>query len=193
VEAPAAAVAEAPPTPPPITRPQLVAHPNAPPRQAPPAPTAVEAALAALPPDATQEQVIAALGMTPAGAAPAAPADDGEPPILDPAAAVDPNRPEWLDPRYKTVEDQAKAYKDLEKLLGKKAGEPLSVKPKPGEEPPFVLTRDVMKDLAGEWIAEGGKLKDETYAKLAKIGITKEFADRYGQLEQASRDRRGVR
>ncbi|MGZ5389718.1 MAG: capsid assembly protein [Aeromicrobium sp.] len=31
-----------------------------------------------------------------------------------PTPPVDPNRPEWLDPKFKTPEDQAKAYKALE-------------------------------------------------------------------------------
>src|SRR5690348_8808916 len=34
------------------------------------------------------------------------------------ADATDPARPEWLKDKYQTVEEQAKAYLDLEKKLG---------------------------------------------------------------------------
>ena len=40
------------------------------------------------------------------------------------AAADDGERPEWLKDKYKTVEDQAKAYNDAEKKLGGFAGSP---------------------------------------------------------------------
>ena len=40
------------------------------------------------------------------------------------ATAVDGERPEWLKDKYKTVEDQAKAYNDAEKKLGGFSGSP---------------------------------------------------------------------
>lgn len=40
------------------------------------------------------------------------------------AAADDGERPEWLKDKYKTVEDQAKAYNDAEKKLGGFSGSP---------------------------------------------------------------------
>ena len=46
-----------------------------------------------------------------------------ESPVVE-ATAVDGERPEWLKEKYKTVEDQAKAYNDAEKKLGGFAGSP---------------------------------------------------------------------
>ncbi len=46
-----------------------------------------------------------------------------ESPVVE-ATADDGERPEWLKEKYKTVEDQAKAYNDAEKKLGGFAGSP---------------------------------------------------------------------
>ena len=40
------------------------------------------------------------------------------------ATAEEGERPEWLKDKYKTVEDQAKAYNDAEKKLGGFSGSP---------------------------------------------------------------------
>lgn len=50
-----------------------------------------------------------------------APPVDGTPPVDDtPPVSADSDRPEWLPEKYKTPEDLAKAYKELESKLGTK-------------------------------------------------------------------------
>lgn len=51
-------------------------------------------------------------------------APEKAPEPVPPPAAKDPARPEWLLDKYKTVEDQAKAYVEAEKLIGKKSAAP---------------------------------------------------------------------
>lgn len=48
------------------------------------------------------------------------PADDPPADGSDPNDTTVPSPPDWLSPKYKTVEDQAKAYTELEKKLGVK-------------------------------------------------------------------------
>src|SRR5258707_1267783 len=47
--------------------------------------------------------------------------DTTKPDATKPTEVKDPNRPEWLKDKYKSVEDQAKAYAELEKRLGETA------------------------------------------------------------------------
>ena len=50
------------------------------------------------------------------------PKGSAEPVVAEPVAEkVEEEKPDWLDPRFKTVEDQAKAYKESERLMTQKA------------------------------------------------------------------------
>ena len=193
VVAPAAPVAASPEPTPAITRPPL------PTRERPGVSIApakdqgagVQAKLAALPANAPHEQVMAAMGLAPDGSAlvegvpavtvPAAPvadaaaadedgADDADG-ALDPAAA-DPARPDWLKPNFRTAEDQAKAYLELEKLLGKKAGDlttkgadPVEAAAAKGGEAWTALNEATIQEIGSEYLAKGD-LSPETYAKI---------------------------
>lgn len=96
-----------------------------------------------------------------------------------------PERPEWLPEKFKTPEDMAKAYSDLEKKLG-------SGKPADQQEAQEAAQEAVegagldMAALSTEY-AEKGELTEESLAKLAKVGITKDMVDAYiaGQEAQA--------
>jgi hypothetical protein len=96
-----------------------------------------------------------------------------------------PERPEWLPEKFKTVEDMAKAYSELEKSMSK--GE------KPTEAQQEAATEAVenagldMEALSAEY-ATNGELSQESYDALAKVGITQDMVEAYiaGQEAQAS-------
>lgn len=148
------------------------------PAPAAPADTATSAAAPvapSLPARPTLEQQASAMGAQ----APAPAADEplAMTAVVDdavaaaPAKPADPNRPEWLLPKYATVEDQAKAYVDLQKVLGKRGTATLTPEvPKPGDAgaAPQMLDETVMAQLGQEWVENNGDLKPETYERLAK-------------------------
>jgi hypothetical protein len=99
------------------------------------------------------------------------------------------DRPEWLPEKFKTVEDMAKAYGELEKAQGKPTEEPV-VEPKEGEEAAAKAVDDAgldMDALSAEY-AEKGELTAESLEALAKVGISKDMVDSYiaGQEAQAN-------
>lgn len=168
---------------------------------------------------ATLEEVAAALGIDTAGTSDQAAAGQGAELETEDLAEVETEQPaqteapagqvaEWDDPlvkerpayipaKFKNLEAFAKSYAFLEKKQGQQAAQPKSgpmkiekpAEAKPGEAQAFKLDQQSMMELAVEWDAEGGKLKEETYAKLEKSGIAREAADEYGRLKSAERDR----
>lgn len=89
------------------------------------------------------------------------------------------DRPQWLPEKFKSPEDLAKAYSELEKKLGA---------PKDQQQAP-ADTGDTaekaveaagldMQSLSTEY-AEKGELSPESYEALQKVGISKEMVDQY--------------
>ena len=157
----------------------------------------MDSKIAALGENPTPEQVAEAFGLKKSGAPPekiekavavaddGAEAEDGEP-------ASDPSRPAWLDKRFKTPEELAKAYENLEKKLGQPKPPAKIEKPgegKAGEGAALVLNAETMATFAQEYAENGGKLKDETYARLEKAGYTREVVDEYAALKQRDAER----
>lgn len=109
------------------------------------------------------------------------------------------DRPEWLPEKFKSPEDLAKAYAELEKKQGKQtteekpeggtANDGLEIDAKQTEEQLSNKGID-MDDLRREY-AEKGELADETYERLDKAGFTRADVDTYieGQKAIASRVR----
>lgn len=100
-----------------------------------------------------------------------------------------PERPEWLPEKFKSVEDMAKAYNELEQAQGKPKEDP-PVEPKEGEEAANKAVENAgldMDALSAEY-AEKGKLTEESLEALAKVGISKDMVDSYiaGQEAQAT-------
>jgi hypothetical protein len=99
-----------------------------------------------------------------------------------------PDRPEWLPEKFKTPEDLAKAYAELEKARSK--GET----PKEGEEAEAEAAANEavenagldMEALSAEY-ATNGELTQESLDALSKVGITPDMVDAYiaGQEAQA--------
>lgn len=98
-----------------------------------------------------------------------------------------PERPEWLPEKFATVEDMAKAYKELE---GKQSAPKEPEAPAETEEAANEAVDKAgldMDALSAEWDAEG-KLTDESYAKLAEVGITPEMVEMYAAGSQSQAD-----
>jgi hypothetical protein len=106
------------------------------------------------------------------------------------AGEVDaPERPEWLPEKFKTAEDMAAAYKELE--AGKSA-------PKP-EEKPKDEAKEIeeagkavekagldMEALSTEWETDG-KLSEANYKALEAVGISPEMVEMYAKGIESQR------
>lgn len=119
-------------------------------------------------------------------------------PVVDNAG----QRPEWLPENFKSPEDMAKSYKELQAELTrvkqgtpKAPDNPPAEAPKDGEAPKQdSLTIDEqaagavetagldMNALTDEW-AENGSLSDDSYEKLTKAGFPRELVDDYIRLK----------
>lgn len=87
-------------------------------------------------------------------------------------------RPEWLDEKFESPEDMAKAYNELQKKMskGEKKEEKSDEKAEEAVETPK-LNSTVGK--ATEEFAERGELSDKTYIELEKAGLPREFVEAY--------------
>jgi hypothetical protein len=108
-------------------------------------------------------------------------------------------RPEWLPEKFKTPEDMAKSYAELEKKMS--GGKEPEAAPAEGETPAEIPTNDDAKEAATnagldfdalqtEYGTNGG-LSDETYEAINKSGIPRDVVDSYiaGQEALATRVR----
>ncbi len=132
------------------------------------------------------------------------PADPPATPPADPPASppAEPQRPDYLLPKYKTVEEQARAYPELQKTLGKKDKPPDGplklAKPDPLAEKLKAADSNVNSILEVAGIAPAeivqafqstktatspGEATAEQYAALDKLGYGKGIVDQiYGQM-----------
>lgn len=98
------------------------------------------------------------------------------------------DRPDWLPEKFKSAEDMAKAYSELEaKLSGKK-------EEAPKEAPKAELPEDPQKALADKGLqldefsaefAKNGELSTESYEKLTKAGFPKDLVDQFIEGQKA--------
>ena len=104
-------------------------------------------------------------------------------------------RPEWLPEKFKSPEDMAQAYSELEKKMGQGTNEEQTAettednegdvqddKPDDNENADY---NDVVVDASKEFFENDGQLSEETYEKLAKAGLPKELVDSYAAGQQA--------
>lgn len=118
------------------------------------------------------------------------------------AAKPDPNRPAWLPEKFKSPEDMARSYTELEKRLsGTKPTEPAKPEPTKGEagktaEDLSIKAAEAQAEAKGidltSYEAEftkDGTLSEKSYEALAKSGIPKEMVDTYIQGRQALMER----
>jgi hypothetical protein len=116
------------------------------------------------------------------------------------------DRPAWLPEKFKSEEDFAKAYTELEKKLGGKSDtetepkddEELVEKPagdqtearKVADEAATKAGLDLNELSASYW--ENGSLSDDQYAKLEKAGYPKTLVDQFTAGQQAILDQRSA-
>lgn len=98
----------------------------------------------------------------------------------DPAPA---DRPEWLPEKFKTPEDMAKAYAELEAKQGAKKADGEDQSPTADSEDAARKTVEDaglnFEELAADYETNGGKLSDDAYAKLEESGIPRDVVDSY--------------
>jgi hypothetical protein len=104
-------------------------------------------------------------------------------------------RPDWLPEKFKSPEDMANAYSELEKKMGQgtneeqpaetteeNEGDVQDDKPDDNENADY---NAVVVDASKEFFENDGQLSEETYEKLAKAGLPKELVDSYAAGQQA--------
>lgn len=148
----------------------------------------------------TPEAVTAALATGPSSQTP-------------PVEPTDPSRPAWLPEKFKSPEDMANAYKELETKLGSNASLPPTPPPSADPQPttdvnkiPDAPTADqtaaketveaVGLDFTklGEEYQTSGSLSDATYKTLESKGIPKDVVDAYiaGQTALAEKSQQEI-
>ena len=102
-------------------------------------------------------------------------------------------RPEWLPEKFKSAEDMANAYSELEKKLGAGANEQEQQEEQPtnneqNEEDNTEQdtdTTNVIAEASREFFENDGVISEETYKNLADAGLPKELVDSYAAGQQA--------
>lgn len=106
------------------------------------------------------------------------------------------SRPEWLPEKFKSPEDMAKAYSELEKKLGTGTGEDKGEaqqdngKPKidanasQEEQAEQAIGQEALSKYNQEF-AQTGELSEESYQELQDKGIPKEMVDSYIEGQKA--------
>ena len=105
------------------------------------------------------------------------------------------DRPDWLPEKFKSPEDMAQAYSELEKKMGQgtneeqpaettedNEGDVQDDKPDDNENADY---NAAVVDASKEFFENDGQLSEETYEKLAKAGLPKELVDSDAAGQQA--------
>jgi len=105
------------------------------------------------------------------------------------------DRPEWLPEKFKSAEDMANAYSELEKKMGAGANEQEQEEVQQEEEQSTdeqddtqkedSNTNDVIVEASKEFFENDGVISEETYKNLAEAGLPKELVDSYAAGQQA--------
>ena len=93
-------------------------------------------------------------------------------------------RPEWLDEKFESAEDLAKAYKELQQKQSKKENTKDEDQTK-GEEDSATTSTSNAVQKATEEFTENGKLSDKAFVELDKAGIPREMVEQYIQGQEA--------
>lgn len=105
---------------------------------------------------------------------------------------VDEDRPQWLPEKFKTPEDMAKAYAELESKMGKPAdkADPSTETPPPAD----ATTDDAKQALESKGLdlnefsnefSEKGELSAESYERLQKAGYDRDIVDQFIEGQKA--------
>ena len=103
-------------------------------------------------------------------------------------------RPEWLPEKFKSAEDMANAYSELEKKLGQPASEEQQQEEEPqqteeneneNDKPEAGNYNEAVVEASQEFFENDGQLSEETYQKLEKVGLPRDLVDSYAAGQQA--------
>ena len=110
----------------------------------------------------------------------------------EPQAEETQERPEWLPEKFKSAEDMANAYAELEKRMGAGAKEDTEEQPQQTEETTDENNteentnyNETVVQASQEFFANDGQLSEETYQKLEQIGLPRDLVDSYAAGQQA--------
>ena len=110
----------------------------------------------------------------------------------EPQAEETQERPEWLPEKFKSAEDMANAYAELEKRMGQGAKEDTEEQPQQTEETTDENTteentnyNEAVVEASQEFFANDGQLSEETYQKLEEVGLPRDLVDSYAAGQQA--------
>ena len=100
------------------------------------------------------------------------------------------DRPEWLPEKFKSAEDMANAYSELEKKLGQpqQQEEEQTEEPQQNDENKEAESSDynqAVMEASQEFFQNDGQLSEETYQKLEGIGLPRDLVDSYAAGQQA--------
>ena len=102
-------------------------------------------------------------------------------------------RPPWLPEKFKSAEDMANAYSELEKKLGQPASEEQQEEePQQTEETENENDKteagnynEAVVEASKEFFENDGQLSEETYQKLEQVGLPRDLVDSYAAGQQA--------
>jgi len=95
--------------------------------------------------------------------------------------------PEWLPEKFSSVEELAKAYKELEQKFSSKQ-EPKATKDLKIENQKPAENTNTFDKFYNEF-AEAGSLSEKSYSELEKMGLNKQLVDAYIAGQQALSER----
>ena len=97
-----------------------------------------------------------------------------------------PERPEWLDEKFESPEEMAKAYKELQKKMSepKQAKKATAKKDTAPEVNPTEVMSEVIDSATNEF-SENGELSDKTFEALEQAGLPRHFVEAYINGQQA--------
>jgi hypothetical protein len=95
-------------------------------------------------------------------------------------------KPEWLPEKFKSAEELAKAYSELEKKFSSNNKGAKQETPKNKSEE--VKAEGFTLDKYNQEYVEAGALSDNSYAELAKLGLDKNLVDGYIEGQKAISD-----
>ncbi len=107
------------------------------------------------------------------------------------------DRPEWLDPKFQSPEEMAKAYQELQSKMGQPKEEPTdeedtveSNQENAEEEIPQGETPQQNEAItkATEDYFNTGDISEESYKQLEEVGISKEVVDSYKANSEAAQE-----
>ena len=102
------------------------------------------------------------------------------------------DRPDWLPEKFKSAEDMANAYGELEKKMGagaegeeQQSEEEQSDEQQEDDSTEDTDNNDVIVEASKEFFENDGVISEETYKNLAEVGLPKELVDSYAAGQQA--------